>query len=60
MFPEATKDDLATDEDPVKVHTVFGERRFRMEIQPIYVSSSGAGGDSGSDQPTEASGCLSV
>ena len=40
MFPEATKDDLATDEDPVKVHTVFGERRFRMEIQPIYVSSS--------------------
>jgi len=40
MFPEATKDDLATDEDPVKVHTVFGERRFRMELQPIYVSSS--------------------
>ena len=28
MFPE------------VKVHTVFGERRFRMELQPIYVSSS--------------------
>ena len=26
--------------DPVKVHTVFGERRFRMELQPIYVSSS--------------------
>lgn len=40
MFPEVTKDDLATDEDPVKVHTVFGERRFRMELQPIYVSSS--------------------
>lgn len=40
MFPEVTKEDLATDEDPVKVHTVFGEHRFRMEIQPIYVSSS--------------------
>ena len=40
MFPEVTKDDLATDEDPVKVHTVFGERRFLMEFQPIYVSSS--------------------
>ena len=22
------------------MHTVFGERRFRMELQPIYVSSS--------------------
>ena len=40
MFPEVTKEDLATDEDPVKVHTVFGAHRFRMEIQPIYVSSS--------------------
>ncbi|MDD3252874.1 MAG: DHH family phosphoesterase [Lachnospiraceae bacterium] len=40
LFPEVTKTDLATDDDPVMVHTSFGEHKFRLDLQPMYVSST--------------------
>lgn len=40
LFPEVTKSDLATDSETAQVHTSYGEHRFRLDIRPIFVSSS--------------------
>lgn len=40
LFPEVTKTDLATDDEAVMVHTSFGEHKFRLDLQPLYVSST--------------------
>ena len=40
LFPEVTKTDLATDNETSRVHTSFGEHKFRLDIRPIFVSSS--------------------
>lgn len=40
LFPEVTKTDLETDEDTVSVHTTYGERKFRMDLKPMYMSGT--------------------
>lgn len=40
MFPEIKKEDLSTDNETRTVHTSFGEHKFRMDIRPLFVSSS--------------------
>ena len=40
LFPEITKTDLATDNETRTVHTSFGQHKFRLDIRPIFVSSS--------------------
>lgn len=40
LFPEVTKTDLETDEDTVCVHTTYGERKFRLDLKPMYMSGT--------------------
>lgn len=40
LFPEVTKTDLETDEDTVRVHTTYGERKFRLDLKPMYMSGT--------------------
>ncbi len=39
LFPEVTREDLATEGEPARVHTIFGDRKYRVDIQPIYVDN---------------------
>ncbi|MDO4267789.1 MAG: DHH family phosphoesterase [Eubacteriales bacterium] len=40
LFPEVTKTDLAVETETARVHTSFGQSRFRVDLQPIYVSGT--------------------
>ena len=40
LFPEVTKTDLAVDNETAQVHTSFGEYKFRLDLQPIFVSGT--------------------
>lgn len=40
LFPEVTKTDLETDEDTARVHTTYGERKFRLDLKPMYMSGT--------------------
>lgn len=40
MFPEVKKEDLSTDNEVRIVHTACGEHKFRLDIRPLFVSSS--------------------
>lgn len=40
LFPEVTKTDLAADNETAQVHTSFGEYKFRLDLQPIFVSGT--------------------
>ena len=40
IFPNLTRNDLVPDDGMVLVHTSYGDKKFRLDIQPIYVSSS--------------------
>lgn len=40
LFPEATKTDLEMDDGTVSVHTSYGERKFRMDLKPMYMSGT--------------------
>ncbi|WP_432630790.1 DHH family phosphoesterase [Brotaphodocola sp.] len=40
IFPNLTRNDLVPDDGTVLVHTSYGDKKFRLDIQPIYVSSS--------------------
>lgn len=40
MFPEVTKKDLETDSETRTVHSSYGKYKFRLDIRPIFVSSS--------------------
>lgn len=40
LFPEVTKTDLTTDNETARVHTAYGEHKFRLDIRPIFVSVS--------------------
>ncbi len=40
LFPEMTREDLAEDVETVSVHSGLGDRRFRVDIRPIYVSGT--------------------
>lgn len=42
MFPEIKETDLATDNETRTVHTSYGQHKFRLDIRPIFVSSSEA------------------
>lgn len=37
LFPGITKADLETDEDTVRIHTLLGEYKFRVDLRPMYV-----------------------
>ncbi len=39
LFPEVTKTELSAAEES-HVHTVYGDRKFRMDIRPVYVSEA--------------------
>lgn len=40
LFPEVTKTDLAVDNETAQVHTSVGEYKFRLDLQPIFVSGT--------------------
>lgn len=40
LFPEVTKTELAVDNETAQVHTSFGEYKFRLDLQPIFVSGT--------------------
>lgn len=40
LFPEVTKTDLAEEEETVRVHTTFGDHKFRVDIRPVYINCS--------------------
>lgn len=40
LFPEVTKTDFAVDNETAQVHTSFGEYKFRLDLQPIFVSGT--------------------
>ena len=40
MFPEVTKTDLSTDNETAQVHTSFGKHKFRLDLQPIFISGT--------------------
>ena len=40
LFPEVKKTDLAVDNETAQVHTSFGEYKFRLDLQPIFVSGT--------------------
>lgn len=40
LFPELTKTDLAINDDTASVHTSYGEHKFRLDLQPLYVSGT--------------------
>lgn len=40
LFPEVAKTDLETDEDIARVHTTYGERKFRLDLKPMYMSGT--------------------
>lgn len=40
MFPEIKKEDLSTDNETKSVHASSGTYKFRLDIRPIFVSSS--------------------
>lgn len=40
LFPEVTKTDLAVETEAARVHTSYGESRYRMDLQPLYVTGS--------------------
>lgn len=40
LFPEVTKTDLAVDNETAQVHASFGEYKFRLDLQPIFVSGT--------------------
>lgn len=40
MFPEIKKEDLSTDNETKSIHASSGDYKFRLDIRPIFVSSS--------------------
>ncbi len=40
LFPEVTKTDLRPEEGITRVHTSYGSRKFRMDIQTMYIHQS--------------------
>lgn len=40
LFPEVTKTDLMTDGELVCVHTTYGERKFRLDLKPMFMSGT--------------------
>lgn len=40
IFPEVQRTDLETDEATVSVHASYGEKKFRLDIKPMYMSGT--------------------
>lgn len=40
LFPEVTKTDLQAEEGSARVHTSYGDRKFRMDIQATYIGQT--------------------
>ncbi len=51
LFPEVTKNDLQTEEGLSRIHTSYGEHRFRMDIQATYIGQADTAEGSLIDRP---------
>ncbi len=40
LFPEVTKKELGSEHETVSLHTSFGDHKYQMDLQPIYVSGT--------------------
>lgn len=60
LFPELTKEHLRSSEPVTQIHTIYGDKRYRLDVKPVYMDSlNGASAELGAE-PDERERILAV